>query len=482
MAPGEYYRILGLEECATDIDIKKAYRKEALKWHPDKNPDNKEESEKHFKALAEAYEILSSPDKRAAYDCGGKDAVRQSGGYSHTDFGDMASALRKFEEAVKESRGWLMEELYGERPRKMVGCAGLMRKEVRLSMSSRNQAVETLKQAEALEQAVRFIEGEDEDPAKNKKQKKKKVKPQRFGPKGAHLEEVEEPCSKETFAEEDMINVGPPKEMNDMTLKEDEPQKKQQKGRRKKTAKSQELIHVGGKNVVPDVKTKTPAAEAIEAPPAGEAEVKTAAEVPAAQAKTERPAAEAQRESAQGSFEVAQSRIHQLESDKKNLMAEVDAELPRSRLEKEEADKELHEAATRRVEVKEFRPSLEAQVATNDQKGGHEELQKQETVKPKQSAPAVPFQMLPSVSTWMVPCKPCAAQDLQDEREEKQMSRGFAMEEAHAEDLGVLRMMRSQRKEKPKQAYEKTRQDDNEEPLWQWLKAVLPCCCGPRHR
>eukprot|EP00438_Fugacium_kawagutii_P021049 Skav222605 [mRNA] locus=scaffold5038:143132:144577:+ [translate_table: standard] len=481
MAPGEYYRILGLEECASDIEIKKAYRKEALKWHPDKNPGNKEESEKHFKALAEAYEILSSPDKRAAYDCGGKDAVRQSGGYSHTDFDDMASALRKFEEAVKESRGWLMEELYGVRPRKMVGRSSLMRKEVGLSISSRNQAVETLKQTEALEQAVRFIEGEDEDPARNKKQKKKKVKPQRFGPKGAHLEEAEELCSKETCAEEDMNNVRPPKGMNEMTFKE-EPQKKQKKGRKKKTAKSQELIDVDGKNVVPDVKTKTPAAEAIEAPSAGEAEAKSAAEVPVAQAKTERPAAEAQRESDQGSFEVVQSRIHQLESDKKTLMAEVNAELQRSRLEKEEPDKELHEAATRRFEVKELQPSLEEQVATNDQKGGHEELQKQEAVKPKQSAPAVPFQMLPSVSTWMMPCKPFAAQDLQDEREEKQMPRRFAMEGAHEENLGVLRMMRSQRKEKPKQAYEKTRQDDNEEPLWQWLKAVLPCCCGPRHR
>uniref|UniRef100_A0A3P8UDL5 DnaJ heat shock protein family (Hsp40) member B6b n=1 Tax=Cynoglossus semilaevis TaxID=244447 RepID=A0A3P8UDL5_CYNSE len=60
----EYYQILGVPKGATQDDIKKAYRKLALKWHPDKNPDNKEEAERKFKELSEAYEVLSDEDKR----------------------------------------------------------------------------------------------------------------------------------------------------------------------------------------------------------------------------------------------------------------------------------------------------------------------------------------------------------------------------------------------------------------------------------
>ncbi|XP_041662990.1 dnaJ homolog subfamily B member 2 isoform X4 [Cheilinus undulatus] len=55
----DYYNVLGVSKTATQEEIKKAYRKLALKWHPDKNPDNKEEAEKKFKELAEAYEVLS---------------------------------------------------------------------------------------------------------------------------------------------------------------------------------------------------------------------------------------------------------------------------------------------------------------------------------------------------------------------------------------------------------------------------------------
>ncbi|NXK55870.1 DNJB8 protein, partial [Chauna torquata] len=64
----DYYKVLGLQKNASQDDIRKSYRRLALKWHPDKNPSNKEEAEKKFKAVAEAYEVLSDPQKRSLYD------------------------------------------------------------------------------------------------------------------------------------------------------------------------------------------------------------------------------------------------------------------------------------------------------------------------------------------------------------------------------------------------------------------------------
>lgn len=64
----DYYEILGVEKKATDKEIKSAYRKMALKWHPDKNADKKEEAEKKFKEINEAYQVLSDTKKRQAYD------------------------------------------------------------------------------------------------------------------------------------------------------------------------------------------------------------------------------------------------------------------------------------------------------------------------------------------------------------------------------------------------------------------------------
>ena len=67
MEKRDYYEVLGVAKNATAEEIKKAYRKKAIQYHPDKNPGNKEAEEK-FKEAAEAYEVLSDADKRARYD------------------------------------------------------------------------------------------------------------------------------------------------------------------------------------------------------------------------------------------------------------------------------------------------------------------------------------------------------------------------------------------------------------------------------
>lgn len=80
MAKRDYYEVLGVSKNASDDEIKKAYKKMAIKYHPDRNPDNKEAEEK-FKEAAEAYDVLRDPQKRARYDQFGHEAVNGAGGF-----------------------------------------------------------------------------------------------------------------------------------------------------------------------------------------------------------------------------------------------------------------------------------------------------------------------------------------------------------------------------------------------------------------
>ncbi|WP_431136106.1 molecular chaperone DnaJ [Psychroserpens mesophilus] len=80
MAKRDYYEILGIDKNATAAEIKKAYRKMAIKHHPDKNPDDKD-AEAKFKEAAEAYEVLSNADKKSRYDQFGHQAFEGAGGF-----------------------------------------------------------------------------------------------------------------------------------------------------------------------------------------------------------------------------------------------------------------------------------------------------------------------------------------------------------------------------------------------------------------
>ena len=76
----DYYEVLGVSKNATPEELKKAYRKLALQYHPDRNPGDKEAEEK-FKEAAEAYEVLSNPEKRQRYDQFGFAGMSGAGGY-----------------------------------------------------------------------------------------------------------------------------------------------------------------------------------------------------------------------------------------------------------------------------------------------------------------------------------------------------------------------------------------------------------------
>src|SRR5512147_2375659 len=92
MSKRDYYEVLGVNRDASEEEIKKAYRKLAMKHHPDRNPDNPK-AEEHFKEAKEAYEILSDAGKRAAYDQYGHAGVDASAAGAGAGFGNFADAF-----------------------------------------------------------------------------------------------------------------------------------------------------------------------------------------------------------------------------------------------------------------------------------------------------------------------------------------------------------------------------------------------------
>lgn len=98
-----YYKILQIQRDSDENDIKKAYRKLAMRWHPDKNKNDPERATEMFKLVAEAFEVLSDPEKRQVYDKYGRDGIKNGvrtndvdfGGF-HFDFSDAASIFEQF--------------------------------------------------------------------------------------------------------------------------------------------------------------------------------------------------------------------------------------------------------------------------------------------------------------------------------------------------------------------------------------------------
>jgi molecular chaperone DnaJ len=106
----DFYEVLGVARDATPDQIKSAYRKAALKWHPDRNPEKKEEAEHNFRAASEAYAVLSDEQKRSVYDRYGAAGLGNRGfdsGFNSTifeEFQDILGDLFGFDEVLGGGR------------------------------------------------------------------------------------------------------------------------------------------------------------------------------------------------------------------------------------------------------------------------------------------------------------------------------------------------------------------------------------------
>jgi DnaJ-class molecular chaperone len=96
MAQKDYYSVLGVGENAAEDEIKKVYRKLAVKYHPDKNPDNRKEAEEKFKEISEAYYVLSDAKRRSEYDTIRKYGGPQAGNFAGAQGFNFEDLLRQY--------------------------------------------------------------------------------------------------------------------------------------------------------------------------------------------------------------------------------------------------------------------------------------------------------------------------------------------------------------------------------------------------
>lgn len=98
----DYYEFLGVDRDASGDQIKSAYRKAALKWHPDRNPENKKEAEENFRRASEAYSVLSDAQKRSIYDR-----------FGHAGLGNRGFEATGFNSTVFEEFQDILGDLFG---------------------------------------------------------------------------------------------------------------------------------------------------------------------------------------------------------------------------------------------------------------------------------------------------------------------------------------------------------------------------------
>ncbi|XVF44144.1 hypothetical protein PTKIN_Ptkin02bG0097300 [Pterospermum kingtungense] len=118
----DYYNILRVNRNATEEDLKKSYKRLAMKWHPDKNPVNKKEAEAKFKQVSEAYDVLSDPQKRQIYDLYGEEGLKSaelSSPSAFRDDGGVGSRAYRFNPRNADDIFADLEELYKGGRKKM---------------------------------------------------------------------------------------------------------------------------------------------------------------------------------------------------------------------------------------------------------------------------------------------------------------------------------------------------------------------------